>query len=101
MVKPKHHIFVCTSSRINGEPKGGCKNKNAADLILYLETELLDRGMGQVMVSNSGCLKACDRGPVMVIYPEGYWYGNVTEAVIDDILDALEEGRPAEKYILT
>lgn len=101
MVTPKHHIFICTSSRISGEPKGGCKNKNSADLILYMENELSDRGMDQVMVSNSGCLKACDRGPVMVIYPEGYWYGNVTEAAIDEILDALEKGQAAEEYILT
>jgi len=35
----------------------------------------------------------------MVIQPCNYWYGGVTgEAVIDEILDALEEGELCEKY---
>lgn len=101
MRKPKHHILVCSSSRMNGEPKGFCRNKNAINLIQYLEEELTARGMDEVLVSNTGCLKLCDRGPVIVIYPEGYWYGNVTEAAIDVILDALEEGLPAQKLLLT
>jgi (2Fe-2S) ferredoxin len=36
----------------------------------------------------------------MVIYPEGYWYGGLNEGVIDEILDALESGEPAEKHLL-
>lgn len=101
MRKPKHHILLCTSSKMNGEPKGMCRNKNASGLIQYLETELADRGMDEVLVSNTGCLKLCDRGPIMVIYPEGYWYGNVDETAIDEILDALEEGQAAKQLLLT
>jgi (2Fe-2S) ferredoxin len=34
-----------------------------------------------------------------VIQPSNYWYGGVTgEEVIDEILDALEEGELCEKY---
>jgi (2Fe-2S) ferredoxin len=100
MQKPKHHIFVCSSSRVNGEPKGVCNRKDAANLIQYLESELNDRGMDEVMVTNTGCMKLCDHGPVMVIYPEGYWYGDVDEGAIDAILDALEEGKAAEDRLL-
>jgi (2Fe-2S) ferredoxin len=99
MEKPKHHIFVCSSSRISGEPKGFC-NKTASDLIQYVQSEINDRDMGNIMVTNTGCLKVCDRGPAMVIYPEGYWYGGLTESIIDEILDALETGEAAEKYLL-
>jgi (2Fe-2S) ferredoxin len=101
MRKPKHHILLCTSSKMNGEPKGMCRNKNAVDLIQYLEEELTDRGMDEVLVSNTGCLKLCDRGPIMVIYPEEYWYGNVNQAAIDEILDALEDGKAAQSLLLT
>jgi (2Fe-2S) ferredoxin len=46
-------------------------------------------------------MKQCDNGPVMVIYPENYWYGNVeSEDIIDEILDALEDGAAAEEYLL-
>jgi (2Fe-2S) ferredoxin len=37
----------------------------------------------------------------MVIYPEAYWYRGVNgEEAVSEILDALEDGRPAEKYLL-
>ncbi len=101
MRKPKHHILVCSSSKFNGEPKGMCRNKNAVDLIQYLENELMDRGMDEVLVTNTGCLKLCDRGPVMIVYPEAFWYGNINESAIDEILDALEEGEAAEQYLLS
>ena len=73
MEKPDHHIFVCMSFR-GLEPKGKCIKKNAGELLGYLESELADRGLDSVMVSTTGCLKLCEKGPVMVIYPEGYWY---------------------------
>lgn len=101
MEKPKHHILICTSSRVVGEPKGACAKRDAGELLQYLQSEVDDRGMEGIMISNTGCLKVCDRGPAMVIYPEGYWYGNLTEDAIDQILDALETGEACEEYLLT
>jgi (2Fe-2S) ferredoxin len=102
MTKPKHHIFVCGSFRANGTPQGVCNKKNSMGLLQYLEQELADRGLSGVTVSSSGCLKACDAGPAMVIYPENWWYGRVeTESAIDEIIDALEVGEPAGAYVLT
>ena len=69
MEKPEHHIFVCMSFR-GLEPKGKCIKKNAPDLLGYLESELADRGMDNVMVSSTGCLKLCEKGPVVVVYPK-------------------------------
>ncbi len=57
--------------------------------------------MTDVVVTSTGCMKACDHGPVMVIYPQNLWYGNVTgEDAIDEILDAMEEETVAEAYLL-
>jgi (2Fe-2S) ferredoxin len=36
----------------------------------------------------------------MVVYPEAHWYGEVNEEKIDTILDALQEGQPAEALLL-
>jgi (2Fe-2S) ferredoxin len=37
-----------------------------------------------------------------VIYPENWWYGGIeSESMLDEIIDALEEGRPADNYMLT
>lgn len=100
MDKPKIHIFVCASFRASGEPQGVCNKKGAIGFLQYLQEGLSDRGMNEVAVSMSGCLKVCDRGPAMVIYPQNYWYKIESEEAIDIILDALEQNRPAEKYLL-
>jgi (2Fe-2S) ferredoxin len=99
MIKPEHHIFVCASFRIAGECKGVCQRKEATSLLQYLETEVSDRGLDTVMVSSTGCLKLCEHGPVMIVYPQGHWYGEVNEEKIDEVLDALGEGRPAENLL--
>jgi (2Fe-2S) ferredoxin len=101
MEKPKHHIFICSSFRPSGEMKGKCSKKGAMNLIPYIEEEILDRGLDALLTS-TGCMKQCDNGPVMVIYPENYWYGRVeSEDAVDEILDALEDGDAAEKYLLS
>jgi (2Fe-2S) ferredoxin len=102
MEKPTHHILLCCSYRVGGDPKGKCHKQSSADLLGYLETELPDRDLGDVLVTSTGCMKLCDHSPIMVVYPEGYWYGGVdSEEAIDEILDALEDGKSAEEYLLT
>lgn len=99
MNKPDYHIFVCASFR-GTEAKGKCLRKESMGLVPYLQDELVDRGLN-AMVTTTGCLNLCEEGPVMIVYPQGYWYRNVTgQEVVDTILDALEEGKPAEDYLL-
>lgn len=100
MDKPDYHIFVCNSFRMSGEPQGICNKKGGPALMQYIEEEVLDRGL-DAMISATGCLKVCDRGPAIVIYPQNYWYGNVDEEAIDAILDALEDGKAREEYLIT
>ena len=101
MEKPKYHIFLCASFRAGGDPKGVCSKKGAMEFLPYIENEILDRGLDDVLVSSTCCLKYCDEGPVMIVYPDNTWYGHVdSEAAIDDILDALEDGTMAENYLL-
>ena len=99
MQKPEYHIFVCASFRLSGEPQGVCSKKGAPTLLQYLQDEIIDRGL-DAMISSTSCLKLCDKGPVMVIYPQGHWYGEVDEEKIDTILDALEDGSAAEELLI-
>jgi (2Fe-2S) ferredoxin len=100
MEKPQYHIFVCASFRVDGEPKGVCNKKATNGLLPYIENEILDRGL-DAQVSSTGCLKACDHGPVMVIYPAGLWYGEVVdEAAVDRILDDLEDGAASRQRLI-
>ncbi|TAK30108.1 MAG: (2Fe-2S) ferredoxin domain-containing protein [Chloroflexota bacterium] len=92
MNKPEHHFLVCASFRLSGDPQGKCHRKGAVSLMQHLEEEILDREINAT-VSSTGCMKQCEKGPVMVVYPSGYWYGNVDEDIIDTVLDAIENGR--------
>lgn len=93
MNSPKYHIFVCTSCRINGTQKGFCFSKGSIDLIQRFMEEIEERDLsGDVMVTNTGCFGVCSRGPVVVVYPEGIWYGNVTEEDVATIMKQHIEG---------
>jgi (2Fe-2S) ferredoxin len=99
MQKPDHHIFVCASFR-GTEAKGKCIRKDSLQLIPYLQESLSDRGLN-AMVTSTGCMNLCEEGPVMVIYPQAYWYKGIDgEDAVDEILDALENGEVAAKYQL-
>lgn len=101
MDKPAKHILVCASFRANGTPQGFCHKKGSTQLLGYLQEELANRGMNGITVSATGCLNACDRGPIMVVHPDNTWYGGVEgEDDIDAILDAIEAGKVADGYEL-
>jgi (2Fe-2S) ferredoxin len=101
MKKPEYHILVCNSFRVAGDAQGACNKKGAADLLQYVQEEAVDRGL-DIAVTSTACLNVCAQGPVMVIQPNNYWYGDVdSEEKIDSILDALEEGEPFDELIIS
>lgn len=100
MEKPTYHVFVCNSFRLTGGPQGVCNKKGATSLLQYLQDEIVDRGV-DAMITSTGCVNLCEKGPVMIVYPGGWWYTEVTEEKIDDILDALEDGEPVEALLMS
>ncbi|MHB1127057.1 MAG: 2Fe-2S ferredoxin [Bacillota bacterium] len=88
MVKPKYHIFVCSSSRITGQQKGFCRSKSSVDIVMNFMEEIAERGLGgEIIVSNTGCLGVCEMGPIVIVYPDNVWYGSVTSDDVDEIMD--------------
>lgn len=100
MIKPKYHIFVCTSSRVNGEPKGFCNSKSAVEIVANFMEEIRDRDLGaEVFVSNTGCFTLCEKGPIVVVYPDNVWYGSVTPEDVEEIMDEHIEGGKVVKRL--
>jgi (2Fe-2S) ferredoxin len=99
MKKPTHHILVCGSYR-QGSAQGVCHKKGSSNLLAFFEQEAGDRGLDGVMVSSTGCLKVCDEGPIVVVYPQNTWYRKVDEHAAEDILDAIENDTVASDYLL-
>lgn len=100
MDKPEHHLFICGSARATGELKGVCCNKESIDLLSYTQGEIQDRMLNGVEVSMTGCLNMCTRGPVVIDYPSGNFYEKGTEELIDEILDAIEDGEVCETNLI-
>jgi len=99
MAIPQRMILVCQSFRaIGGGQKGVC-HKQTDGFLQYLEEEILDRGL-DCLVTATSCLKQCDAGPMLVVQPENWWFKGVNStAVIDAILDGLEDGNPPAEHL--
>ncbi len=55
---------------------------------------------GRVLRTKVDCLRVCERGPIVVIYPEGIWYHSVDETVMERIIaEHLVEGVPVAEYV--
>ena len=73
-----------------------------AKLQKVFKLKLAQRGLkGKVRANQSGCLDQCEHGPNIVVYPDGVWYGHVTEADVDEIIEShIIGGKPVERLQL-
>lgn len=82
------HLFVCCNQREPGHPRGCCDPEGAASLKAALKEALKLRKLGPtVRVNEAGCLEQCEYGPTVVVYPQQIWYGQVTPADVERIIE--------------
>lgn len=98
-MKPKHHVFICMNRRPEGHPRGSCQAVGAGPVLDAMAAEVERRGLYEkVFVTGTFCMGPCDKGPTVVVYPEGVWYGRVSPQDVAEIFDEhLEQGRPVER----
>ncbi|MHB1296383.1 MAG: FAD-dependent oxidoreductase [Anaerolineae bacterium] len=85
------NVLVCSGT--------GCTASGSEPLIKALRAEVARRGLdGEVRVVETGCRGFCAMGPVMVIYPEGTFYCQVSAADVPEIVEeTLVKGRIVER----
>jgi len=96
------HFFVCVNERPAGSPLPCCAARGSASLLAAFQAEHARRGWPRgVKVSGSTCLTSCQCGPTVVAYPEGTWYGGVSEADVPELFDAHVSGAgPVSRLLL-
>ena len=73
------HVLVCVHKT--------CRQQGGQAVAKQLKRALKERGLQEhVMITKVKCLDQCGRGPVMVFYPDGLWYGRVDEDSVREIV---------------
>jgi (2Fe-2S) ferredoxin len=98
----QHHLFFCVNQR---EPGEMCCNNNGAQAMRDYCKERVkaagDQIKGNVRVNSAGCLGRCDKGPVIVVYPEDVWYTYIDQEDIDEIVEShLINGKIVERLLV-
>lgn len=93
----QYHVYVCDQKKPEGMPS--CTANGSLRVIEALRSELGKQGLaGTVQVTNCGSLGLCDRGPNLVVYPEGTWYSGVRpEEVAEIVREHLGAGRAVDR----
>ena len=88
------HVLVCQHKT--------CLKQGGKASIKALKRALKERDLRDlVMVTKVKCLDQCGRGPVMVVYPDGVWYGGVDEDDARQIVkEHLEKGCAVAERVL-
>ncbi len=98
----ERHLFVCMNERRAGHPRGCCAERGGPAVRARLKVLVAEHGLkGKVRANQAGCLDYCEHGAVLVVYPDGVWYGAVTEADVDEIFERhVLSGEPVERLRL-
>jgi len=93
------HVFLCTGDACSPPGVGEAAWE-------VLKRELKDRGLSLATGSRAcyrtkvGCLRLCTGGPILLVYPEGTYYGGMTaERIPEFVQQHLVEGRPIDERI--
>ncbi len=97
MERYARHVMVCTGGFCSESKSGRAIYSRLASL---LQREGLLFGPTRVKRSEAPCLGVCGGGPIVVVYPEGVWYAQVTPTLLERIVvEHLRDGRVIDEAV--
>jgi len=95
------HIFICTNQRPEGS-RVCCGEQHGLSLVAAFKKAIKDRGLNtEIRAQRAGCFDVCERGPSVVVYPEGIFYGKVQLSDVEEIVhEHLENNRIVERLVM-
>jgi (2Fe-2S) ferredoxin/SAM-dependent methyltransferase len=92
-----YHVLACDQKKPDGQPC--CSARGSAAVLDALRREIGTAGLNDaVQVTTTGSLGLCERGPNLVVYPDGTWYSGVTPADVPEIVrEHFVGGRPVAR----
>jgi len=93
MKQYRTHLLVCAGT--------GCVACNSYEIKKTLEAEITKRKLqDEITVIATGCNGFCERGPIVVVQPEGIFYQRLkTEDIPHLVEEHLLKGRPVKKLM--
>ncbi|UCD84841.1 MAG: NADH-quinone oxidoreductase subunit NuoF, partial [Deltaproteobacteria bacterium] len=87
------HLLVCAGT--------GCVSNRSYRIRDALEKEIVKRGLEkEVLIVMTGCNGFCERGPIIVVQPDGIFYQQLTEEDVPYLVEEhLLKGRPVKKLM--
>lgn len=78
------HVFICANDK--DAPKKCCGSAHSMELIEKFKSTWAAQGLDtKIRIQKAGCLDFCGKGPTLVVYPEGVFYGNVQLSDVEEI----------------
>ncbi|MFI5359004.1 MAG: NADH-quinone oxidoreductase subunit NuoF [Halanaerobiales bacterium] len=89
----RSHVLICTGT--------GCVSSGSGKIKERMVAELEERGLQkEVKIVDTGCHGFCEKGPIVIVYPEGVFYCQVD---VEDVSEIVEEhllkGRIVERLL--
>jgi len=103
MQRVSHHLLLCaTASKAKCcDPALGSKTWDELKRVIReLDLENATRQEGIVLRSKVDCLRVCERGPILVVWPDGIWYADVSPDRVKRIVEQhIIDQQPVEEWI--
>ncbi|MHC1694226.1 MAG: NADH-quinone oxidoreductase subunit NuoF [Eubacteriales bacterium] len=89
----RSHVLICGGT--------GCTSSGCKDIISAMERELTAKGLdNEIKIVVTGCHGLCEKGPIVIVYPDSVFYANVKVSDIPVIVEEhLLKGRIVTRLV--